>query len=177
MTNLKMKKWGNKSKKIGIFFTDHSVCVGGKKPAAYGGTEVVAGAHPSIFGSRGCESESVSACAGSPQLMNSCLTATERNNRLWNAALWLVKHRCEMSHAHTHVIAWLHLQTVAVSHGHDRYLQTSLVVFGNNCPFGRLRDSDLPPHGPLREMVEKLDSVTQVPQLMTKVPAPFVLIL
>lgn len=61
-----------------------------------------------------------------------------------------------------------------MSHAHDCNLQTSLLVF-DNYPFGRLRDSDLPPHGPFREMVEKLDSVTQVPQLMTKVPTPVVI--
>lgn len=55
---------------------------GGKKPAAYGGAEVVAGAHPTIFGSRGYGSETVSACAGSPQLKTSRIMTIERNSRL-----------------------------------------------------------------------------------------------
>lgn len=38
------------------------VDTGGKKPAAYGGAEVVPGAHPSIFGNRECGSETVCMC-------------------------------------------------------------------------------------------------------------------
>lgn len=58
------------------------VDTGGKKLAAYGGAVVVSGAHPSIFGNRGCGSETVSACAGNPQLTTGWLMTIERNSRL-----------------------------------------------------------------------------------------------